>query len=86
MELVARCGEARACVSEENIREMAVLPDSSLKEALSRMIGTSARSLPVVDGQFRLVGEISLSDVEEASEKQSREPRGGVPAASEGAQ
>jgi osmoprotectant transport system ATP-binding protein len=74
--LAARCGEARACVSEENIREMAVVRDSSLKEALSRMIGTSARSLPVVDAQFRLVGEISLSDVEEASEKQSRDPRG----------
>jgi osmoprotectant transport system ATP-binding protein len=73
--LAGRCGQARACVSEENIREMAVTPDNSLKEALSRMIGTSARSLPVVDGQFRLVGEISLSDVEEASEKQAREPR-----------
>jgi osmoprotectant transport system ATP-binding protein len=73
--LAARCGETRACVSAENIREMAVLPDSSLKEALSRMIGTSARSLPVVDAQFRLVGQISLSDVEEASEKQARDPR-----------
>jgi osmoprotectant transport system ATP-binding protein len=73
--LATRCGETRACVSVENIREMAVLPDSSLKEALSRMIGTSARSVPVVDGQFRLVGEISLSDVEEASEKQARDPR-----------
>jgi osmoprotectant transport system ATP-binding protein len=76
--LVGRCGDARACVSEENIREMAVQPDSSLKEALSRMLGSSARSLPVVDDQFRLVGEISLSDVEEASEKQSREPRAGA--------
>ena len=84
--LAARCGEARTCVSEENIREMAVLPDSSLKEALSRMIGTSARSLPVVDDRFHLVGEISLSDVQDASEKQARDPRTAAPAASEGAE
>jgi CBS domain-containing protein len=57
------------CVSTENIRDMAVLPETSLKEALSRMLGTSARTLPVVDGEFRLLGEISLSSVEAASEK-----------------
>ena len=76
--LAARCGEARACVSEENIHEMAVRPDSSLKEALSRMIGTSARSVPVVDERFRLLGEISLSDVEVASEKPAQVPRAGA--------
>ena len=76
--LAARCGESRACVSTENIAEMAVQPESSLKEALSRMLGTSARTLPVVDAGFRLVGEISLADVEQAAEKHGREQRGGA--------
>jgi osmoprotectant transport system ATP-binding protein len=66
--LAARCGETRACVSTENIRDMALTPDASLKEALSRMIGTSARTLPVVDGDFRLIGEIGLADVEQVAE------------------
>jgi CBS domain-containing protein len=77
--LAARCVEARECVSTENIREMAVQPDASLKEALSRMLGTSARTLPVVDADFRLLGELSLSDVEEASEKQTGRGNGGRP-------
>jgi CBS domain-containing protein len=74
--MAARCGDSQECVATENIREMAVQPESSLKEALSRMLGTSARTLPVVDAGFRLLGEISLSDVEQAAEKQGREPRG----------
>jgi len=68
-ELAARCGEMRACVSTDAIEDMAVTPEASMKEALSRMLGTSARTLPVVDGQFRLVGEVSLSDVESLSEQ-----------------
>jgi osmoprotectant transport system ATP-binding protein len=67
--LSARCGEIRSCVSTENIREMAVTAGASLKEALSRMLGTSARTIPVVDGDFRLVGELSLRDVEAVSER-----------------
>jgi osmoprotectant transport system ATP-binding protein len=77
--LAARCVDARECISMENIREMAVSPDASLKEALSRMLGTSARTLPVVDAQFRLVGELSLSDVEKASERQADSPTAGGP-------
>jgi osmoprotectant transport system ATP-binding protein len=70
--LAGRCHEVRECLSTENIREMAVPLDASLKEALSRMLGTSARTLPVVDAEFRLTGELSLSDVEQASERQQR--------------
>jgi hypothetical protein len=32
----------------------------------------------VVDAGFRLVGEISLADVEQAAEKHGREQRGGA--------
>ena len=74
--LAARCPDVEECVSSANIREMAVRPDASLKEALSRMLGTSARTLPVVDPEFRLLGELSLSDVEEASQGQSSRSSG----------
>jgi osmoprotectant transport system ATP-binding protein len=77
--LAARCEEVDECVSTANIREMAVTPDASLKEALSRMLGTSARTLPVVDGEFRLLGELSLSDVEAASERQPGQESGARP-------
>ena len=78
MALAARCGDLLdECISTANIREMAVQPETSLKEALSRMLGSSARTLPVVDAEFRLLGELSLSDVEKASEGQS-EPGAGT--------
>ena len=77
--LAARCGDVHECISTENIGEMAVHPDASLKEALSRMLGTSARTLPVVDAEFRLLGELSLSDVEQASERQTGRATAGRP-------
>ncbi|HET6450532.1 MAG TPA: CBS domain-containing protein, partial [Spirochaetia bacterium] len=76
-ELPGRCREqVEDCVSTEGIREMAVVPEASLKEALSRMLGTSARTIPVVDAQFRLLGEISLPDVQAVSEKSLPAPGG----------
>src|SRR5208283_802485 len=60
--LAARCGDLQDCISTENIREMAVPADASLKEALSR-----------------LLGELSLSDVEQASERQSGRASAGRP-------
>lgn len=77
--LAARCADVHDCISTENIREMAVPADASLKEALSRMLGTSARTLPVVDTEFRLLGELSLSDVEQASERQTGRAAAGRP-------
>jgi osmoprotectant transport system ATP-binding protein len=77
-DLAARGGRVRDCVSRENIRDIAISPDASMKEGLSRMLGTSARTLPVVDAAFRLLGELSLGDIEEASERQGGK-RGGQP-------
>lgn len=54
-----------------NVVGMALRPEVSLKDALSTMIGTGARSLPIVDRNYCLIGQISLSDIEGASEKLS---------------
>jgi osmoprotectant transport system ATP-binding protein len=49
-------------------RTGAVTCDSSLKEALSLMLALGYRSVPVVDDVGKLLGDVSLSDVERAME------------------
>jgi osmoprotectant transport system ATP-binding protein len=49
-------------------RESAVTPETSLKEALSRMLALGYRTVPVVDGEGRLLGDVSLADVEHTME------------------
>ena len=47
-------------------KSLAVMNDSTLKEALSRMVQQGIRSAPVVDAEGMLVGEIELADILEA--------------------
>jgi osmoprotectant transport system ATP-binding protein len=49
-------------------REAAVLPETSLKEALSRMLALGYRTVPVVDHAGKLLGDVSLADVESTME------------------
>jgi osmoprotectant transport system ATP-binding protein len=49
-------------------RDAAVNRDASLKEALARMLALGYRSVPVVDDTGRLLGDVSLGDVERAME------------------
>jgi osmoprotectant transport system ATP-binding protein len=49
-------------------RQVAVGPDASLKEALSRMLALGYRNVPVVDEAGRLLGDVSLTDVERTME------------------
>jgi len=49
-------------------REAAVLPETSLKEALSRMLALGYRTVPVVDRAGKLLGDVSLADVERTME------------------
>jgi len=47
-------------------KSLAVMSDSTLKEALSRMVQQGIRSAPVVDAEGMLVGEIGLGDILDA--------------------
>jgi len=47
-------------------RTSAVFPDSTLKEALSRMVQQGIRSTPVVDMEGVLLGEIRMEDILDA--------------------
>lgn len=49
-------------------RQAAIHPDGSLKEALARMLALGYRSLPVVDSGGRLLGQVTLGDVEKTME------------------
>ena len=49
-------------------RETAVTPETSLKETLSRMLALGYRTVPVVDHVGRLLGDVSLADVEHTME------------------
>ncbi len=49
-------------------REAAVLPETSLKEALARMLALGFRTVPVTDHVGVLLGDVSLADVEHTME------------------
>jgi len=47
--------------------EIAVTDGSTLRETLSRMLGQGLKSIPVIDYNGHLVGEVALSDIEAAT-------------------
>jgi len=57
--------------------DMALSREASLREALSVMVGSGARALPVIDGG-RLWGEIRLSDIEGVGQQGTLTPLGQV--------
>jgi osmoprotectant transport system ATP-binding protein len=58
---------ARETIFSGAISEITITSSATLREALSRMLGQGFKSIPVVDEQMRLVGEITLHDVEAAT-------------------
>jgi osmoprotectant transport system ATP-binding protein len=63
--LVAKGVTADDALTSADWREVAVQRDTTLKEALSRMLGAGFRSVPVTDGDGVLVGEVSLRAIED---------------------
>ena len=51
----------------QNAKEITLLRSATLREALSRMLGQGTKSIPVVDENSSLIGEVTLSDVEAAT-------------------
>jgi osmoprotectant transport system ATP-binding protein len=54
--------------------EVSVRPDTSLRDALSRMLGLGFRSISVTDDQCRLLGEITFASVEAALAEGDAQP------------
>ncbi len=62
---LANGASPESAITTVDWREVAVRPDTSLKEALSRMLGLGFRSISVVDGTGVLLGIVGLADIEE---------------------
>jgi osmoprotectant transport system ATP-binding protein len=56
--------DAESAITSVDWREVSVHPDTSLKEALSRMLGLGFRSISVVDETGVLLGSVGLADIE----------------------
>jgi osmoprotectant transport system ATP-binding protein len=56
-------------MTEAGARQIGVGRESSLREVLSRMLGEGIKVVPVVDGEGRVIGEISLADIERVTEE-----------------
>lgn len=54
--------------TEISVPDVAVGPEYSLKSVLSRMLGQGIKNIPVVDRDEKLIGEITLHDIEKVSE------------------
>jgi len=61
-----RGGTAAETMTKVGWREYALMPDSTLKEAVSRMVQQGIRTAPVVDVRGRLLGEIKFTDILDA--------------------
>jgi len=64
---LSEAGSVREAIVTQDTNEMAVTNSATLREALSRMLGQGFKCIPVVDEKMRLIGEVTLHDVEEAT-------------------
>lgn len=64
---LATDGSLDDAIVQVDMDEVAVTQRATLREALARMLGNGMKSLPVIDEQGRLIGEITLHDVEAAT-------------------
>ncbi len=60
-------GSVREAIVPASAGQIGIANTATLREALSRMLGQGFKSLPVVDEADRLVGEVTLKDVEAAT-------------------
>lgn len=64
---LSEAASVREAIVAQDMTEITLLSSATLREALSRMLGEGFKSVPVVDENRRLIGEVTLSDVESAT-------------------
>ena len=57
----------KQAVVVQDTEDISLRSSATLREALSRMLGQGFKSIPVVDENMRLIGEVTMSDVEAAT-------------------
>jgi len=58
---------------EANCSAITVRDSATLREVLSRMLGQGVKTVPVIDDDSRLVGEISILEIEKVTEEAALE-------------
>jgi len=58
---------------EANCPAITVRNSATLREVLSRMLGQGVKTVPVIDNDSRLVGEISILEIEKVTEEAALE-------------
>ncbi len=64
---LSEASSVEEAVVRGNPEEIAIANNATLRETLSRMLGQGFKSIPVIDDSNRLVGEVTLSDIEAAT-------------------
>ena len=64
---LAQTASIRGAMQEGDAEEIALLESDTLRVALAQILGQGFKHIPVVDGNKRLIGELSLRDVEAAT-------------------
>jgi osmoprotectant transport system ATP-binding protein len=72
-------GRPDEAITRADWRDVAIRPDATLKEALSRMLDLGFRALAVTDTQGRLVGEVAFADIERSMSGGDAYVAGGAP-------
>jgi osmoprotectant transport system ATP-binding protein len=65
--VLAQATDLNQALVTQGMAELAILKSATLHEALSRMLGQGVRSVPVCDDERRLIGEVTLADIETAT-------------------
>ena len=61
--------EVRVYMTQIKPIEVGINEFASMRDALSRMMGQGIKEVPVLDNRWRMVGAITLHDVETITEK-----------------
>jgi osmoprotectant transport system ATP-binding protein len=64
---LTRSASIREAMDMAEPEEISIMGNATLRDALSRMLGLGFRYIPVVDGEYRLIGEVGLGDIEDAT-------------------
>ena len=62
-----KASSVKEAVVRGNPDEIAITNSATLRETLSRMLGQGFKSIPVIDDNGHLIGEVALSDIEAAT-------------------
>jgi len=68
-DILLKTSSVKEAMLKVSYKEIAVSENASLKEALSVMLSSGLKTIPVIDKKGMLIGEIDMNVIEKASNK-----------------